>query len=51
MKKKEDPRPYKADYQGATAKDVAQAILRHRPKAKQDTSKIFISIPERRPKK
>ena len=26
MKKKEDPKPYKADYQGATAKEVAQAV-------------------------
>ena len=51
MKKKEDPKPYKADYQGATAKEVAQAVLRHRPTAKQDASKIFISIPDQRPKK
>ena len=44
MKKKEEPRPYKANYQNATAKEVARAILRHRPKAKQDRSKILIDV-------
>ena len=51
MKKKEEPRPYKANYQNATAKEIARAILRHRPKAKQDASKIFMSIPDQNSKK